>query len=183
MRSLLMAIELRQLPNDQIRLVEEIDRSENITIGYEVRDGILVSKTVDWCVPNWSRDPEHAFSVHGVIRQFAAVLERGGVLLGAFEEDGLAGLGILRLRLTDDMAQLALLHVSRAYRRRGVGRMLAEEMFRRARADGAVRIYVSPVPSESAVGFYLSRGFEPTSEVNQELFELEPEDIHMIRDL
>jgi hypothetical protein len=44
-------------------------------------------------------------------------------------------------------------------------------------------LYVSATPSESAVGFYTGQGFRPTEEVNEELFELEPEDIHMIKPL
>jgi hypothetical protein len=50
-------------------------------------------------------------------------------------------------------------------------------------ADGARKLYVSATPSVSAVGFYRNRGFELAEEVNKELFELEPEDIHMIMKL
>ena len=41
---------------------------------------------------------------------------------------------------------------------------------------------MSSTPSESAVGFYRSRGFRLTSPL-PELFELEPEDIHLILEL
>ena len=41
-------------------------------------------------------------------------------------------------------------------------------------------MYVSATPSESAVGFYRSLGFEQVTAVNPQLFALEPEDIHMI---
>ena len=44
-------------------------------------------------------------------------------------------------------------------------------------------MYVSAVPSESAVGFYRSQGFTPTQEVDEELYALEPEDIHMTKTL
>ena len=52
-----------------------------------------------------------------------------------------------------------------------------------AKACDAKRLYVSAVPSESAVGFYLKQGFEPTEDVHPDLYELEPEDIHMILNL
>jgi hypothetical protein len=42
---------------------------------------------------------------------------------------------------------------------------------------------VSATPSRSAVGFYRSRGFQPTLDVNRELYERQPEDIHMVLDL
>lgn len=41
-------------------------------------------------------------------------------------------------------------------------------------------LYVSATPSESAVGFYRSMGFAPTTEPDPRLFALEPKDIHMI---
>jgi hypothetical protein len=50
-----------------------------------------------------------------------------------------------------------------------------------AKKAGAKRMYVSAVPSESAVGFYLSQGFEPTDTPIPALFELEPQDIHMVK--
>jgi hypothetical protein len=44
-------------------------------------------------------------------------------------------------------------------------------------------MYVSATPSESAVGFYLKHGFRLAIEPIPELFEEEPEDIHMLLDL
>ena len=38
---------------------------------------------------------------------------------------------------------------------------------------------VSATPSESTVGFYRRRGFEPTAAPLPELLELEPEDVHL----
>ena len=75
------------------------------------------------------------------------------------------------------------LHVSRDYRRRGIAAQLIQELIRLAQENGARRLYVSATPSESAVGFYMSEGFVPTKHVNKELFDLEPEDIHMMRAL
>jgi hypothetical protein len=38
---------------------------------------------------------------------------------------------------------------------------------------------VSATPSENTVRFYLARGFLPMAEPLAELFELEPDDVHM----
>jgi len=56
-------------------------------------------------------------------------------------------------------------------------------MPRLAKEGGVHELYVSATPSESAVGFYLKQGFRPTAHVSQELYVLEPEDIHMVRPL
>lgn len=50
-----------------------------------------------------------------------------------------------------------------------------------ARATGAEQIYVSATPSQSAVGIYMRFGFEPVEDPLPELYELEPDDIHMAK--
>ena len=42
---------------------------------------------------------------------------------------------------------------------------------------------VSATPSENTVRFYLRRGFAPMADPFPELFELEPEDVHMRKTL
>ena len=49
-----------------------------------------------------------------------------------------------------------------------------------AKARGAARIYVSATPSERTVRFYLAGGCKVLAEPDQRLFELEPEDIHLL---
>ncbi|MGH2820687.1 MAG: GNAT family N-acetyltransferase [Actinomycetota bacterium] len=99
--------------------------------------------------------------------------------MGAFDEDVIAGAALLGEELAPGIVQVALLYVSRPYRRRGVAGALMNEMERLARDRGARSLYVSAVPSESAVRFYLSRGFRPTEPL-PEPFAKEPEDIHML---
>jgi N-acetylglutamate synthase-like GNAT family acetyltransferase len=93
----------------------------------------------------------------------------------------MVAIAVLRYRLTEDMAELAALFVSRPYRRRGIARQLMQSVLCRAKRSGAARIYVSATPSASAVGFYQSLGFGLAEQVNAELFALEPEDVHMVR--
>jgi GNAT superfamily N-acetyltransferase len=177
-------ITIRRLDPVDVRRIGEIDRSERITTGYVYRDGRLESESVDWDVQPWLADDDsHFWSVAHHVRQFAAALEKGGILLGAFDGEVLAGFAILRYRLAPGMAQLAALFVSRPYRRSGVGRLLVAEVECLAREDGARSLYVSAVPSESAVGFYLDWGFRPAAEPNPELLALEPDDIHMVKPL
>jgi GNAT superfamily N-acetyltransferase len=169
-------ITLRHMAGAELGRIEEIDRSEHVTREYAYRHGCLEERSVDLAVPTWSRSGTHEHSVAGNVRVWQPILDRGGTLVGAFDGDTLAGFAIYQPRLAEGMANLAVLHVSRSHRRRGVGSLLAEEVARLARADGARRLYVSATPSGSAVGFYLSHGFEPTDR-------LEPQDIHMILEL
>jgi hypothetical protein len=54
-----------------------------------------------------------------------------------------------------------------------------DEVERLAMSRNATAIYVSSVPSDSAVGFYLSRGFKLTEPL-PDLWAREPDDIHML---
>ena len=115
------------------------------------------------------------------VESWKPILEKGGAAIGAFVGDALVGIAVLHLHLTKNMAQLAALFASKDYRRLHVAQRLTEEAVRLARQSGASAFYVSATPSESAIGFYRSQGFEPTAQVNKELYELEPEDIHMVK--
>lgn len=174
-------IAIRRMAAAEIERIAEIDRSEHITVGYRVAGGALLAETVDWQVPPWFPTGAGSHSIARQIADWRPFVEQGGVLLGAFDGDRLAGIAILRYRLTALMAQLAVLHVSRAYRRQGIGERLVAEVERLARADGAQALYVSATPSESAVGFYRSQGFVLNDRPHPELYALEPEDIHMIK--
>jgi len=174
-------IVIKQMKNSDIRRIAEIDRSEHVTLSYKYKDGKLETQEVDWHVPRWSTDSSHEFSVEARTKRWTPILEKGGVMLGAFDRDLLVGFAILRYKLTESMAELAALYVSKDYRRQGIAEKLTTETSRLAKEGGARELYVSATPSQSAVGFYKSQGFRLAEKVNKELYELEPEDIHMMK--
>jgi GNAT superfamily N-acetyltransferase len=61
----------------------------------------------------------------------------------------------------------------------GIGTRLSERLEQIARSAGDSDMVVSATPSRNTVRFYLGRGFQPMTEPLAELFELEPEDVHM----
>jgi hypothetical protein len=63
----------------------------------------------------------------------------------------------------------------------GVGSRLTADLELIARRAGDTEIVVTATPSENTVRFYLARGYRPMQQPLPELFELEPEDIHMSR--
>lgn len=174
------AVTVRRMAAEELPRLGEIDRSEHVTGEYVHRDGVLERRPADLRVATWAAAGEGSDDVPGRVAAWRPILERGGTLLGAFAGEALVGLAIYRPRLAEDMGNLAVLYVSRAHRRRGVASRLGDEVARLARRDGARRLYVSATPSDSAVGFYLGRGFEPVAEPDPELFALEPDDIHMV---
>jgi ribosomal protein S18 acetylase RimI-like enzyme len=171
------------MPASELARIAEIDRSEHVTRIYTYRDGTLAWRAVDERVPTWHRSGGGEHSVQAHLAAWGPILDAGGTLVGAFDGGVLAGIAIYRPRLAEDMGNLAVLHVSRTARRQGVASRLTAEVARLARADGARRLYVSATPSDSAVGFYRSRGFAPTDAPDAAMFALEPEDIHMVLEL
>lgn len=168
---------------DQLERIAEIDRSEHVTLAYKVEDGEISQYEVDWQIPNWFAEGDGNHSLAENLAFCRRHLEQGGLMLGALGSDRLVGVAIVRPLFREGMAQLAFLHVSQKFRRCGIARQLMEEACDVARSAGARQMYVSAVPSSSAVGFYLAQGCRLAEEVDQELYTLEPEDIHLILDL
>ena len=169
---------VRPLHRDELTHIAEIDVTEDGDLIYRNVEGRLVVESTTWHRPRWD-----AGECQRRIADFSDDMDRGDTVLGAFDGDLLVGAASLRYRLTEDMAQLVSLHVSQSQRRRGVATALVDEILRLAQASGAQRIYVSATPSDSAVGFYRSKGFDLAEQVDEELVALEPEDIHLIKGL
>jgi ribosomal protein S18 acetylase RimI-like enzyme len=167
------AITIRRLSEGDLHLAQGIDVSEDGQSLFRYLDGQLIPESREWHRPAWDA-PEWERK----ITTWAEVLG-WDVVIGAFDGATLIGMASLRYRLTETVAQLVSLHVSRAYRRHGVATRLLHELMRLARRSSARDLYVSAAPTPSAVGFYTRHGFAPTARVDQRLFDLEPDDIHM----
>ena len=171
----------RTLGRDEIERLDEIDRAEVIDHVYRLRGGQLVLEAEHHELADWppGKLPENK-------RRIDECLDRDGSAFGAFNGDELVGIAVLdgrRIGRAHDMVDLYFLHVSAGYRDRGIGRRLVELVKARALEVGVRRLYVSATPSDHTIRFYLSVGFAVASQVDPELFESEPEDIHMDMEL
>jgi GNAT superfamily N-acetyltransferase len=173
-----VSIAIRRLPADGLPRFAEIDRSEEVRVHYrQLREQLIEEPVSEW-VPDFFKEGD-SHSIPELLKTWQPVVDAGGALVGAFDADRLAGLALLGTQLAPGILQVAALYVSRPYRRRGIAGSLMAEMERLAADLGARALYVSAVPSESAVGFYLSHGFRPTEPLPAP-FAKEPEDIHML---
>jgi ribosomal protein S18 acetylase RimI-like enzyme len=166
--------ELRSITAAELGRISEIDVSEEGTTVY-VQHGMNLEplsephRRLQRTADDWA--PE--------INLWSRFVLDGGQAFGVFESGRMVGFAVLRTGLGSDTAQLAGLYVDRAWRRQGLASSLVAAAVDAAVAAGEAHLYVSAVPSGSAVGFYLSRGFEPLGTPHPELFEREPEDVHM----
>lgn len=112
--------------------------------------------------------------------------DRGGWCHGLFEGPKLIGVAVLDGRFIGGerkQLQLAFLHVSAHARGRGLGRQLFALAADEARRRRARSLYISATASQHTIDFYLGLGCMLARELDPELFELEPEDIHLEYDL
>ena len=173
------AVELRRLGRTELTRVVEIDRRERIELLYDQHGTQLVARRGNWSASAWDPDGDGEHSVDAQVHALEHYVDSGGIGLGAFAGERLIGIGVVVPHVRPTIAQLAYLHVSAPWRATGIGSRLTEQLDQIARTAGDTDMVVSATPSENTVRFYLARGFQPMAEPLAELFELEPEDVHM----
>jgi len=168
---------IRFLEREEVPLVWQIDRREVIHNIYNLRDGELVLVPEYFDVQGWPP---------GEVEHYTPVLldcfDRGGTFWGAFEDGTLVGMAILESKFigsNGDTLQLKFLHVSRSQRKQGLGAKLFHLAIEHAKSLGAKKLYISATPSENTINFYMRLGCVLATEIDPELFALEPEDIHL----
>jgi GNAT superfamily N-acetyltransferase len=176
-------ISYRTVSETDLSKISEIDRREQIRVGYEVNNGTLVSSEVDWNVPSFSNEGGGDHTVSRQIEFCRQHIQSGAQAIGAFSGERLIGIVVLTPEVRHRVAQIAYLLVNHSNRRMGIGSQLVTMVEGYARDGGAEQLYVSATPSQSAVGFYSMKGFEPVEDPLPELYALEPEDIHMVKTL
>lgn len=176
-------IEYRPLQRDELGRVREIDRTEAIDTLYVQEGASLREVYGDFSATPWDPVGSGEHSVAGQRAELERYAGYGAICIGAFDDDRLVGMGVVRFHVRVGVAQLAYLHVSRGSRGQGVGIALTAELERLAREAGDTAMVVSATPSENTVRFYLNRGFTPMAEPLPELYELEPEDVHLEKKL
>jgi GNAT superfamily N-acetyltransferase len=180
-------ITYRRLVAEVLARIGEIDRIERIESLYVQHGTRLEERAGDWSAPAWFSEGEGEHSVAHQRAECDRHLAAGAFALGAFAAGRLVGIGVVTPHIRPGVAQFAFLYVSNAYRASGIGGHLSAELERVAGQHGDTAMVVSATPSLNTVRFYLGRGFEPMSEPLPEplpaLYELEPEDVHMQKQL
>jgi GNAT superfamily N-acetyltransferase len=170
-------VAIRTLTQGEIELIWTIDRSEVHHHIYQVVDGQLTLLPAYFEIPGW-----HPRMIETDTPKLHECFDRGGVFLGSFDRDTLIGVSVVDTKpvgSAGDHVQLLYLYVSRSARGHGVGSALFAAAAEAARALGAKALYISAVPTENTVNFYLRRGSSLTTDPDPDLFAAEPDDIHL----
>ncbi|MGJ1197420.1 GNAT family N-acetyltransferase [Sphingobacterium spiritivorum] len=173
--------DIRILNKDELFRIKEIDRSEEIAELYVYAEGRLVIIPHIESVSGF--DPAELEEI--INRQYQLVSE-GGVVYGAFDQDkliGTASVDYKRIGVRHNYRKMDILYVSHTYQGKGIGRQLLNACKNSALDFGADKLYISATPTRNTVDFYLKNGARLTTELNNELFAAEPDDIHLEMDI
>jgi ribosomal protein S18 acetylase RimI-like enzyme len=174
-------ITIREMLLEEAARVKEIDRSESIELIYRLNGSELEQLAAKHECSNWNEN-----QLRQLVGRFEHEVNNGGYAVGAYDHGQLVGFGVLGNKFrgkNKDQLHIDMLYVSKDYRRQGIGRQLMNELSTKAINRGAKYLYISSTETQSAVHFYQGIGSELVEEVDPELFELEPHDIHMLKKL
>ena len=174
-------MEYRLLEKEEMKFLGEIDRREVVEEVYYFKNHKLeLVKEFD-DVQGWNLKELSSF-----INRLEEIYDRKGTIYGAFHKGQIVGLIALESKFmgkNKDKIKFDMLYISTSYRKKGIGKKLMRLSMEKAKELGAKKLYISATPSRNTVEFYLTMGARLTDEIDKELYELEPYDIHMELDL
>lgn len=167
----------RDLELHEIVRIAGIDRAEEITGHYVFENNTL--KLIQSYEIVTGFDPSE---LHELMDRQKRIVEGGGKVIGAFGHDVLVGVASLEKRKRgagSNYCKMDILYVSKDHRSKRIAQHLLQEVKKAAALFGAEKLYISATPTKHTVDFYLKQGAIPVEEPDEELFEKEPEDIHL----
>lgn len=104
--------------------------------------------------------------------------------IGAFSGQGkMVGISVVSNQIIHDYPDAKLLHyfyVDADQQGQGIGAQLMQAAKASAIQLGAKSLYISATPSKRTVDFYMKHGAQVLDKPDQQLWQLEPEDIHLL---
>ncbi|MFR1518977.1 MAG: GNAT family N-acetyltransferase [Clostridia bacterium] len=162
-------------------MLDYFNRYQDVKKYYAKQGSFLEVQDCDF-IESWDKDKKHSI----IYEDLCEVLEYGGTIYGAFDNDKLIGFSCFDGRFIGNESQylqLIYLHVSCEYRNRRIGRTLFSMCADSARKQEAKKLYISANSSYSTQQFYRSMGCVQATENIVHLCDADPYDIQMEYDL
>jgi GNAT superfamily N-acetyltransferase len=172
-----MNIEYQKLDKHNILELINIDRSDYSDMMYKIEDGELIIVNEIFNHPGLTKNKYDPY-----IQDLKEILDEGGVVFGAFQGGKLKGISSIDKNFVGknkDMINLSILWVSKELRKNGIAKKLFELCKNEAKIKNVDKLYISATPSKNTIDFYLKMGCRVTEEIDSDLFNEEPEDIHL----
>lgn len=168
---------IREIENNEIEKIKEIQREEEILGYYKLKDGALT--VIENYEHVYSFDPDELADIMSRQRK---IKSEGGAVIGVFDDEKMVGVASVenkRRGMKMNYCKMDVLYVSNNYRQLGLGGRLVDESKMAAKNFGASKLYISATPTTNTVDFYLRLGAVLTKELDLELYQREPDDIHL----
>ena len=171
---------LRSLQSSEIDLIwQQISRRELITQMYIQNQQHLELIDCFFDVKHW--DSYHLENDPPKLKQ---LYDQGSIFVGAFDaSEKMVGVSVVSNQYIADYPHAKLLHyfyVDADQQGQGIGAKLMQAAKESATQLGANQLYISATPSRRTVDFYMKHGARPLTAPDQQLWQLEPEDIHLL---
>ena len=150
--------------------MDSFDRFQEVQNVWRIKNGRLVLKFRPF-TETWT--PERRREKAGEI------LSGRYITFCAFEKDAVVGEIMLIPELNENRLIIDSFHVSREFRRCGIGRRLVETAADYAKSRGALALYASCSSAEETIAFYKAMGFRLSEHPIPSCVEDEPFDIQM----
>ena len=150
--------------------LDSFDRFQEVQNVYRLENGRLVLKKHPF-TETWSPERRR--------EKAAEILSGRYITYCAFYGDTVVGEIMLIPELNENRLIIDSFHVSRAYRRHGIGRRLLEAARDYAKSRGAAALYASCSSAEETIRFYMAMGFELSEHPITGCVKDEPFDIQM----
>jgi predicted N-acetyltransferase YhbS len=167
----------RELLENEIDAIWNIDRTEFIEAVYSNQTGTLSEEKINHMLYGWPPDED---KIYGPILKDC--FKRKGYFLGGFHDGILKAIVVLESKWIGknrDTLQLKFLHIDQQFRGMGIGKVLFCYAVEKAQQLKAKRMYISSCENKNTVDFYKHLGCRITDEIEPELYAFEPNDIHM----
>ena len=146
------------------------DRSQEVQNVWRMENGRLVL-TFQPFSETWSPEQRR--------KKAGEILSGRYTIFCAFEGDAVVGEIMLMPELNENRMIIDSFHVSRDYRRYGIGRQMIETVTDYAKSRGAEALYASCCSAEETIAFYMAMGFRPSEHPIPSCVRDEPFDIQM----
>ena len=175
-----MHIDYRQLLASECERISEIDPSTFVKRVWRKVDGVK-----QWIEINW-QDEDFPEGYDNHLTALKETFKNGGFAIGAFDGERLIGFCSVNIDAFGKQYKYVLLDqifISKEYKRNGIGRKLFYMSADQARRCGAEKFYICAGSSEDTLTFYDSLGCKEAEEINQVLYENDPNDVQLEYDL
>ena len=150
--------------------MDSFDRYQEVQNVFRMENGRLVLKKQPFA-ETWSPERRR--------EKAAEILSEKYITYCAFDGDTVVGEIMLIPELNENRLIIDSFHVSRDYRRHGIGRRLIETARDYAKNRGAAALYASCSSAEETIRFYMAMGFELSEHPITGCVKDEPFDIQM----